>query len=397
MRAVTDCLPTGRATARVGRRAILAAAVAGALAGCSSPRPPAPAASAAAPTPLAGPSGPAGSALRWATWPTYIDVDEATGRHPTLDAFTKETGIDVAYSEVIEDNDEFLDSIATQLQARSDVGYDILTVTSWTTARLASAGQLRRFGPIDGADRVVPTLAKPEWDPAQDLSMPWQAGVTGIAYDARKVGRAIGSFGELFTRADLKGKVALLTEYVDTIGITLLSMGKRVGTTSARDIEAALDRIEEVNAAGQFAGFTGNEYVDKLIDGSLVACLAWSGDILQLQIDNPYLKFVFPEEGFVIWWDDLVVPAGSRRAADVARLASYYYQPEVAARVAAAVQYICPVKGAREAMEKIDPDLASNPLIFPDESVLDRSYYLPNLPTQDEDRLRARFRDLIGS
>src|SRR5690606_34890971 len=130
---------------------------------------------------------------------------------------------------------------------------------------------------------------------------------------------------------------------------------------------------------GVFAGFYGNEYIDALGDGSVVACLAWSGDILQAQVDNPYLKFVVPEEGLVIWADNLLVPAGSVQAEAARLLADYFYRPDVAATVASWVNYICPVVGAQEAMESLDPDLAANSLIFPDRTILDRSFQLPPL------------------
>jgi spermidine/putrescine transport system substrate-binding protein len=336
------------------------------------------------------PSGPDPSdkSLVWVTWPGYMDTDD-DGKRPTLDAFTAQTGIAVDYRVEIEDNEIYVQSIRGALTGKRTVRADIMTLTTWMAAKLAREGVLRTFGPLTAGKGVIPALARPDWDPKQDLSLPWQAGLSGIAYDARKVNRAITSIGELFTRADLKGRVGLLTEFNDTIGLVLLGQGKDVTTANKSDVDSAIAFVEDEKARGQVRGFYGNSHIDALADGSVTAAFAWSGDVLQAQADNPYLKFVVPDEGTMIWADNLVVPAGSNKAALVAQLAEYYYRPEIAARVAAFVNYICPVEGARAAMERVNPDLADSPLIFPDSSVLDRAFQMPKL--EDEDKLRATF------
>jgi spermidine/putrescine transport system substrate-binding protein len=327
----------------------------------------------------------------WANWPDYIDVADRGSRRPTLDRFVRRSGIEVDYQEVINDNEDFVDSIAAALKAERPVGYDVLTLTSWKAAELVRAGWVQEFGPVDNLGNLVPALARPDWDPDQTYSMPWQAGLTGIAYDARKVERAIGSLDELFRRPDLEGGVGLLTEFTDTVGMALLAQGTDPHASTVSGVESALELLAERTAAGRFAGYYGNEFIGALADGEVVACLAWSGDVLQAQLRNPYLKFVIPEEGLMIWSDNLVVPRASPRAAAVAELAAYFYQPSVAARVAGWVNYICPVLGAQEEMERIDPDLALSPLIFPDSTILDRSHQFPSLPSEDDRRLRAEF------
>ena len=159
-------------------------------------------------------------------------------------------------------------------------------------------------------------------------------------------------------------------------------------------VDSAVDLLAEQTRAGRFAGYYGNDFIDALAGGEVAACLAWSGDVLQAQLDNPYLKFVIPEEGLMIWSDSMIVPTASSQADAVARLAAYFYHPVVAAKVAAWVNYICPVVGAQEAMERIDPDLALSPLIFPDTTILNRSYQFASLPVEDDERLRNAFASL---
>ena len=379
----------------LSRRVLLALAAAAAAAGCSGDDPPGPRDARSS-----GPSAPAtgagaGGALVWANWPEYIDVAGGGRRRPTLDAFVRRSGIEVDYQEVVNDNEEFVSSIASALEAGRPVGYDILTLTSWKAAELVRAGWVQPFGPVDNADNLIPALARPDWDPEQRYSMPWQAGLTGIAYDARRVDRAVGSIDELFRRKDLDGRVGLLTEFTDTVGMALLAQGSDPSSATVTGVDSAVDLLAEQTRAGRFTGYYGNDFIDALADGEVVACLAWSGDVLQAQLRNPYLKFVIPEEGLMIWSDSLIVPAASTQTAAVAQLAAYFYDPVVAAKVAAWVNYICPVLGAQEAMERIDPDLALSPLIFPDTTILDRSYQFTSLPAEDDQRLRATFASLV--
>ena len=390
-------MSTPRPGRRVGRRALLGAAAA-ALTACSGDPEDAPTPSGtttASPAPTFATAAPQDRALVWATWPDYIDVDDDGGR-PTLAAFTASSGIPVTYEEVIEDNEEYVASIRAQLDAREPIGADIVTLTTWMAASLVQDGLMQPFGPGESAARVIPALAAPSWDPDQAFSVPWQAGLTGIAYDARQVDRAIGSVSELFTREDLHGKVGLLKDFSDTVGLALLTRGISLAGAGESDVAEVIADLGEQDEQGMFAGFFGNEYLDALADGSVTACLAWSGDILQAQVDNPYLKFVVPEEGLVIWADNLLVPAGSEQAEAARLLADYFYRPDVAATVAAWVNYICPVVGAQEAMEALDPTLAANPLIFPDRSILDRSFQLPPLPGEAEETQRAASAEIAG-
>ncbi len=331
----------------------------------------------------------------WANWPDYIDV--AGSKHPTLDAFAKRTGVQVRYREVINDNEEYVASIRSPLDAGDAVGCDVMTLTGWMAARLVRDDLMQPLGQVPNATNLISALAHPDWDPDNAYSLPWQAGLTGIAYDARKVDRAIGSVSELLNRPDLKGRVGLLTEFTDTLGLTLLAQGQDLTAVDATGVGAALDTLAEATAAGRFAGYYGNNFIGALSRGEVTACLAWSGDVLQAQSSNQYLKFVVPEEGLMIWADNLLVPKASTHGTEVAQLLNYYYDPNVAARVAAWVNYICPVEGAQASMERIDSDLALSPLIFPDSTILDISYQFPTLPATDDDALRTRFADIASS
>jgi spermidine/putrescine transport system substrate-binding protein len=387
--------------ARPSRRAVLGSTALAALwvaAGCSGDDPDGADADGAAGDRSASPfpDQPSGTAaaITWANWPDYIDVsDDDPQQRPTLEEFTDQTGIQVDYREDINDNQEFVDGIEGDLAKRRPVGYDVMALTSWMSARLVRAGLVQRLDRslIPNSGNLVAALSEPDWDPGRDFSMPWQAGLTGIAYDARRVERAIGSVSELIERSDLAGRVGFLTEFSDTVGMVVLASGGNPTDLVTRDVEDAVDRIGELQESGQVSSFYGNDFVRGLRTGEIAACLAWSGDVLQMQLENPNIKFVVPEEGLMIWSDDMLVPRASTKGAAVARLVDYYYDPKVAAKVAAWVNYICPVEGAQEEMQRIDPDLALSPLIFPDASVLDRSYQFQSLAEDDDVRLRKAF------
>jgi spermidine/putrescine transport system substrate-binding protein len=342
----------------------------------------------------ASPEGP----LVWSNWPDYIDVRSKPPRHPTLARFSDRTGIEVDYREVIEDNATYVDSLGAALAERRPVGTDLMVLTSWMSARLVRD---RVVQPLDRSRlphtaNLIGALGSPSWDPGRRYSMPWQAGLTGIAYDATKVERAVGGVGELLRRPDLRGRVGLLTEFDDTVGLVALSQGADLTDLTVDRVDDALDAVEAARRSGQVRRFYGNSFVRALTSGTIAACIAWSGDILQAQLDNPNIKFVVPEEGLVIWSDNFLVPSASVRGAQAAALIDWYYRPEVAAQVAAWVNYICPVSGAQEAMARLDPDLALSPLIFPDASILDRSFQFPALRADDDRRLRAAFAALVS-
>jgi spermidine/putrescine transport system substrate-binding protein len=382
----------------LSRRALLTLLGAAALGGCTSTSDGTAGRRTATRSPSAAPSGSADKSLVWSNWPNYIDVRKTAPRHPTLAGFAAKTGVQVVYREVIEDNASFVKTINTNLRAHRPVGTDLMCLTSWMSARLVRDGevqQLDRSLMPTATDNLIGALANPSWDPGRHYSMPWQAGLTGIAYDATKVVRAIGSISELLTRKDLTGRVSLLTEFNDTVGAAALVGGADLTDLTVPEVEKALDTVAAAQHSGQVRHFYGNEFIKELKAGTIAACLAWSGDVLQAQLTNPNIKFVAPEEGLLIWSDDFLMPTASVHATQAAHLIDWFYQPEIAAKVAAWVNYICPVAGAQEEMMKIDPDLALSPLIFPDSSILDRSFQFPSLPKSDDDRLRALFDGIV--
>ncbi len=333
----------------------------------------------------------------FSNWPEYIDRKGKS--MPTLVGFEKETGIDVTYNTDVNDNNEFFGKVKNQLGGCEPIGRDIITLTDWMAARMVGLGWLQKLD-RDQLPNVTanlsPDLRSPTWDPDRDYSVPWQSGVTGIAYNSKFTGE-VSSFEELMTRPDLKGRISLLSEMGDTMLFMLLLEGADPEDFSQEEWEAALARLEGYVGSGQVRRFTGNDYIRDLNAGNVVACEAWSGDVIAMQYDNPDIKWVVPEEGLSLWSDNMLVPVRAEHKTNAERLMNHYYDPEVAATLAAWVNYICPVQGAQEAMRKIDPSLADNQLIFPDADFLSKAYGFKSLDEKTRRQYDKDFAKVIGA
>nr|BFE65250.1 spermidine/putrescine ABC transporter substrate-binding protein [Dactylosporangium thailandense] len=339
--------------------------------------------------------------LNWSNWPLYIDVDANDDKkRPSLDAFTAKTGIAVNYTEDVNDNNEFFGKVRNQLQACQSIDRDVMVLTDWMASRVVNLGWVQPFDPAKTPNftaNVIKTLRNRPWDKDMKYAAPWQSGLTGIAYNGA-VTKEVRTIDELLTRPDLKGKVAVLTEMRDTVGLLLLSMGKDPATVSDADFDAAIEKLKKAVDSGQIRKFTGNDYKEDLAKGDLAACIAWSGDVIQLAAEEgSKVAFVTPEEGLIIWSDNMLIPAPATHRANAEQLIDYYYDPAVAAQVAATVNYICPVQGAQEAMQKIDPDLATNPLIFPDSATLAKTHSFKALTEDEDKKYAAKFEAVSGA
>jgi spermidine/putrescine transport system substrate-binding protein len=343
--------------------------------------------------------------LHFSNWPLYIDekkVKQAGKKvtvYPSLQKFEQQSGVKVDYVTDVNDNAEFFGIVRNQLADCQPTGRDIMTLTDWMAARMVELGWLQKLDKSKMPNveaNLVSTLKSPSWDKNRDYSVPWQSGLTGIAYNA-KLTKEVRSFDELLTRPDLKGKISLLSEMHDTMLFMLLLEGANPEHFTSDEFSAAIDRLKKATDAGQVRAFTGNEYAQDLVKGNVVACEAWSGDIIQLQFDNPDIKFVAPEEGLSLWSDNMLVPNKSSHKANAEELMNFYYDPQNAATLAAWVNYICPVDGAKQAMEKIDPSLVDNQLIFPTESTLSKAKSFMGLDQKTEQDYQKQFAAVIGA
>jgi spermidine/putrescine transport system substrate-binding protein len=338
--------------------------------------------------------------VNWSNWPDYIDVGDDGLSHPTLDQFTKQTGITVHYTEDYYDNEEFFSKVSPQLAAGQDTGRDTWCATDWMVSRLIRLGYLEALDKANmpNSHALSPSLVNVEFDRGRRYSIPWQSGFTGIGYNSKLTGTAgVQTVDQLFTDPKLKGKVTLLTDMQDTVGLTMLDMGIDPVTFTDADFDRVMARLTTVKASGQLKGFTGNDYTTGLASGEIAACLAYTGDIVQLQADEAPVGYTLPKAGHLLWSDNFVIPKNARHKKNAERLIDFYYAPKTMALVEDYVDYISPVAGSREALLASDPDTAKNQLIFPTPEILARAHVFRGMTQAQDARYNRAFQKLVNS
>lgn len=320
--------------------------------------------------------------VRWANWPLYLDYDEAADTYPTLDAFSAASGIKATYKEEIDDNNSFWGKVNGQLKTGKDIGFDVVTPTDWMASRFIQYGYAQ---PLDAAkipnkSNILDGLANVTFDKGRNYSLTWQSGFAGLVWNKEKLPNGLQSVEQLWSD-ELKGKVTVLSEMRDTMGILLMSLGIDIAAgISEAQFQQGLDLLSEKLGDGSIYKVQGNEYAKDLENKQAWAGIVWSGDIFVLNAEEgDQWGFALPDSGGTLWSDNMLIPSTSSHQSNAMALMNHYYDPAVAAQVAAYVNYICPVKGAQAEMEKIDPALAASEFIFPTDETLAKASVFPAL------------------
>ncbi|WP_031183729.1 polyamine ABC transporter substrate-binding protein [Streptomyces seoulensis] len=387
---------TRRSLLRASAGGVLTAGALGALSACGIP--------AAGRTP-GGTSADDRSArektVNFSNWTEYIDVDDSGKHHPTLEAFRKKTGISVRYTEDINDNNEFFGKIKPQLAAGQETGRDLIVLTDWLAARLIRLGWVQKLDPANlphAFANLSTQFRTPDWDPGRAYSYPWQGISTVIAYNKKALdGIEVRSVSDLLDNPKLKGRVGFLSEMRDSVGMTLLDMGKDPADFTDDDYDAAIARLQKGVDKGQIRRFTGNDYTSDLAKGDFAACVAWAGDVVQLKADSPDVDFVIPDSGYVTSTDNMLIPNKARHKTNAERLIDFFYEPEQAAALAAYINYVTPVENVKPWLAKIDRDAADNPLIVPDKAMQAKSHAFRSLSQKEETAYEEKFAKLTGA
>jgi spermidine/putrescine transport system substrate-binding protein len=360
--------------------------------------------SAASPTPVPSPTGP----LKFANWPAYIDLSGKAydtevytpGSSPTIEQFKKKYKIEVDYEEKIEDNKTFYATIQPQLQSGSPTGWDLIVITDWLAAKVISKGwaeQIDHNNVPNAVANLQDSLKNQPWDTNNDYHYPWQSGMTGIGFNKKVLKDA--NIPEPKNLKDLyaiqPNKVSFLTESRDTFGLGLLKLGKAADATSPTlldDLQAVHDDIKPLVDQGLI--FADNSYLKNFASKKTWAAMVWSGDLASSGTEGD--TFQVPEEGVMIWTDNMVIPKGATNKYTAELMINFVYDPKIAAQVEDYVYYVCPVKGADAEIKKLDPGAESNPLIFPPEDVQAKYHEFQFLPDEAEQKLDELYLDLTG-
>jgi spermidine/putrescine transport system substrate-binding protein len=348
-----------------------------------------------------GSSGGENGALRWGNWPLYLDFDEKTKKYPTLEAFSKKFGIETKYFEDYNDNDEFFGKVQAQLKLGKDIGYDLVCPTDWMASRWIRLGYTQKFDAanVPNKSNILDTLASPSFDPKRESSLTWQGIMGGFGWNTAKNPKGVRTLDDLFSPGN-KGKIVVLSEMRDTIGIILRAQGVSLATVTEDQFMNAVDFLAKKIADGWIRGVKGNEYAEDLTSGDATAVIGWSGDMFILKSENEgKFDFAIPESGGTISGDNFLIPstASAEGKKNAETLINYYYDPAIAAEVAAYVNYVTPVKGAQEEMAKFDPELAKSEYIFPTEKTLARLNVFKALTPAEESAWTEAFQKAAGN
>ena len=337
----------------------------------------------------------------WANWPFYIDVAEEGSTDPTsLEKFTKATGIEVTYTEDVNDNDSYFAKIQPQLTGGQAISADTFVVTDWMVGKLIRLGFLEELdhANIPNIKNLRPDLNQVSYDPGRKWSLTWQSGMAGIAQNPKATGgKTITSMDQLLTDPALRGKVTLLTEMRDTVGLTMLDLGYNPADFTMSQFDQAIAKLQKSVDSGQIRRFTGNDYGADLVQGNVAACTGWTGDVVSLQADTPDLSFVLPDAGGTLWSDNFVIPIRTQHKKNAEILMNFYYDPEIAAQVEDYVNYISPVVETDVAMKDLDAELLDNDLVFPSAETLSKTRVFMALTEDEENRCNRAFAKLTGA
>jgi spermidine/putrescine transport system substrate-binding protein len=330
--------------------------------------------------------------IEFSNWPLYIDKK-------VLKDFQKQyPGSNVKYTEEINDNEEFFGKVRQQLQRGDSLNRDLVVLTDWMAARWVNAGWVEPKDKknIPNEKNLSANLQHPNWDKNRSFSLPWQSGMSAIGYNPEKTGRKLTSINDLFD-PKFKGKVTMFSDANDSAGLMVLASGKKTEDAGIDDVLAGIAKIDEENKKGQIRRFTGNDYTTDLAKGNVWVSVAYSGDIFQLKTDNPKLEFLIPEEGAILWTDNMMLPQKPPHAYAAETMMNYVYDPKVAAKIAAYVNYVTPVEGALAEMEKIDPKLATNQLIFPSAETQAKLHPQVTLTAEEQRQMNDAMQKVVGA
>ncbi|MDW3175829.1 MAG: extracellular solute-binding protein [Acidimicrobiia bacterium] len=336
-----------------------------------------------------------GSRLIVVNWSEYIDPE-------LLPVIESDLRLAVDYQETYEDNQTSLDTIiAPALSAGRVPPYDLIVPTNWLAARMIANGWVEPI-PLEAVPNHVnidPVYLTNDWDRGSRFQMPWQAGITGIAYDPAQTNGPIYSIGQLFDRS-LAGRVALIGEMREAVGFGMLLNGDDPSRPTPLTARAGFDVIANAVSQGQIAAIVFNEFADGLADGTFAASMAWSGDTVLLQADRPDIEFVIPDEGAISWFDTMVIPKRAPNYANAAAWMNWAYEPANAAQITSWVQYISPVLGVQDELRRLGgetAELAENPILFPDDETRNRLFTWGSLDIESELQLEDDFNALVES
>ncbi|MGV0606776.1 polyamine ABC transporter substrate-binding protein [Mycolicibacterium sp. XJ1904] len=334
--------------------------------------------------------GPASGTLRISNWPLYM----AEG---FIAAFQQGSGITVDYKEDFNDNEEWFAKVKEPLSRKQDIGTDLVVPTSFMASQIRKLNWVNDFSEdgIPNKKNLRPDLLDAQMDPGRKWSAPYMTGMVGLAYNRAATGRDITTIDDLWDPA-FKGRVSMLSDFQDGLGMIMQSQGGDPASPNTESVQNAVNLVREQNDRGQIRRFTGNDYADDLAAGNVVVAQAYSGDVVQLQADNPDLQFVVPETGGTDFLDTMVIPYTTQNQKAAEAWIDFVYDRANYAKLIAFTQFVPVLSDMTAELDRIDPNLGKNELINPPRSTLDRIKAWAPLEDEQKQQYATMYAEVTG-
>jgi spermidine/putrescine transport system substrate-binding protein len=284
-----------------------------------------------------------------------------------LEKFTMETGIKVNYSTY--DSNEVL--YAKLKTIRGD-GYDLVVPSTYFVNRMREDGMLLKLDKarLPNFQYLDPALLNKPYDPNNDYSVPYLWGTTGIAYNSKKI-----KPGQVRRYIDMwdpqyKGKVLLLDDMREVLGMGLKVLGYSINDTNEKHIREAYEKLRELMPNVKV--FNAESPKVFFLEEEVTVGLVWNGEAYKAGKENLDIKYVYPAEGAALWMDNLVIPAGAKNVDNAYLLLDFLLRPEVARVISEEIGYATPNKAA---MALLDKDFRDNRMVFPSQDDLKHSEF----------------------
>lgn len=313
-------------------------------------------------------------------WDTYIDP-------AILTDFEKKFQVKTNY-QIFGDNEELLENLKANSTA-----YDLIVPSDYMVTIMRREGLLAPLNKdhIPNFKNIDPLFINSALDPGNRYCAPYQWGTTGIGYNLKATGREITSWNDIFDPV-FAGRVTLLDASRDMLGLTLLALGYSPNSTNRTEITSAGDFLKE--HAKQIAAYTGDNGQDLLAEGKVEMVVEYSGDIFQIMEDHPNIRYVIPQEGALLWSDNMCIPANAPHKELAEQFINYILAPEVGAQLSNFTHYSTPNLAALPLINEAD---RYNPSLYPSAEIRNRLYFAVDLGPEMTQFYEEVWEDILAS
>lgn len=281
--------------------------------------------------------------------------------------FRKETGIQINYSTY--DNNE---TMYAKLKANPEAGYDVIVPSSYFIDRMSRQGMLQKLDKtkLPNFKHMNPALLNKDFDRNNEYSMPYFWGTTGIVLNTQHHPKgSVTKWSQLWDKK-YKGQLLMLDDTREIFSMALLSLGFSANSQKPDEIKAAYLKLKELLPNVKLFNTEAQEAI--YIDEEVTVGMGWSGTIYMSRKENPHLEYVFPQDGFVVWLDSMVIPVNAPHLENAYKLINFLMRPDIAKQIGIITGY---ATANLSAVNMLPPEVRNNPIIYPDEATLRRGTF----------------------